>query len=297
LLKKANNKNKFPVRPARRTKHFLFLIVVLADVVLLVPWPRSPKRMVQWPEDEEAPATSPQHQLENRLNQHRTEEEEEVAGEAPSHSQAKDECRMASRSQSDRHPREVQPTRSPPLSVKWDRPPPPPVKPLTVNSLRAGNAKKAVKACGGLPSPCPIFDTHCHFDRIFNKCIREHRMPFKPWELTLDTLIRRHGREFGPNFEGCVAVVCDPYDFAGDRNKRWRYISHTDPRVHLAYGCHPLKTDEMDSDLLTALWQRMRDPRVVALGEFGLDFHDKGNKCKKNPPRETQVSSLRFSLL
>ena len=45
------------------------------------------------------------------------------------------------------------------------------------------------------------------------------------------------------------------------------------PRVRIATGCHPHNAKRYDDALEALLRERLRDPRVCAIGEIGLDFH------------------------
>ena len=52
-----------------------------------------------------------------------------------------------------------------------------------------------------------IFDSHCHIDRILGKGVG------KPGALT--RMIATDPGNFGPKFEGCISVFCDPRKWAG----------------------------------------------------------------------------------
>ena len=45
------------------------------------------------------------------------------------------------------------------------------------------------------------------------------------------------------------------------------------PRVRIAVGCHPHNAKFYDNGLEADLRRMLKDPRVAALGEIGLDYH------------------------
>lgn len=45
------------------------------------------------------------------------------------------------------------------------------------------------------------------------------------------------------------------------------------PRVRIAVGCHPHNAKHYDDALEATLRERLRDARVAAIGEIGLDYH------------------------
>ncbi|GAB4211500.1 MAG: TatD family hydrolase [Synechococcales cyanobacterium] len=50
-------------------------------------------------------------------------------------------------------------------------------------------------------------------------------------------------------------------------------IAQAFPEVYLAVGLHPLEAADWDPALIAEMEQCLRDPRVVAIGETGLDFY------------------------
>lgn len=61
-------------------------------------------------------------------------------------------------------------------------------------------------------------------------------------------------------------------------------------RVLAAFGVHPHDADHLDQTLQVKLEQLLREPRVVALGEVGLDFY------YENSPRDVQQDVFRSQL-
>lgn len=99
-----------------------------------------------------------------------------------------------------------------------------------------------------------IFDTHAHYnDRQFDADRAELLASMK--ENNVGTIIN-----VGAAFEDCRASV---------------ELAHQYPFIYAAIGLHPDNTGEFRKD---GVWQWIHDtaasdPRVVAIGEIGLDYH------------------------
>ena len=63
------------------------------------------------------------------------------------------------------------------------------------------------------------------------------------------------------------------------------------PRVRIAVGCHPHNAKYYDDGLEADLRRMLKDPRVAALGEIGLDYY-----WAENPPKEFQQMVFRRQL-
>jgi TatD DNase family protein len=72
---------------------------------------------------------------------------------------------------------------------------------------------------------------------------------------------------FGSKFEGCISVCCDPPTWT----KTWYEWLIRENNVWLTYGCHPAKAALFDESAETTLQMLLSFPKVVALGEIGLD--------------------------
>lgn len=97
-----------------------------------------------------------------------------------------------------------------------------------------------------------IFDTHAHYD---DKAFDEDR------EELLASL-REHGIE---------AVVNVGASIAG--TKRTLELTRRWPFFYGAVGVHPNETAELDEEKLEWLKQVSAEPKVVAIGEIGLDYY------------------------
>ena len=124
-----------------------------------------------------------------------------------------------------------------------------------------------------------LFDAHCHLDRIFRIVFNQNlsdfyginaKLPKEHASKPLDMLKNRYIDAFGGKkeiFEGCIHNICHPKYF----NKRnWEWMTQ-EKGLYLSLGCHPESVrfyDEVDEyELLKA----MEHPKVVAIGECGLD--------------------------
>lgn len=115
-----------------------------------------------------------------------------------------------------------------------------------------------------------IFDTHAHYDDEAFDADRE----------TLLASMPEHG----------VGLILDPgCDLESSR--RAVELARTYPHVYAAVGWHPENCAPYTEDSLDALRAWAREPKVVAIGEIGLDYY-----WEQNPPRELQRRVLRDQL-
>lgn len=115
-----------------------------------------------------------------------------------------------------------------------------------------------------------IFDTHAHYDDEAFDADRE----------TLLASMPEHG----------VGLILDPgCDLESSR--RAVELARTYPHVYAAVGWHPENCAPYTEDSLDALRAWAREPKVVAIGEIGLDYY-----WEQNPPRELQQRVLRDQL-
>ena len=76
-----------------------------------------------------------------------------------------------------------------------------------------------------------------------------------------------------------------------DGYRRAVELARTYPHVYAAVGWHPENCAPYTEDSLDALRAWAREPKVVAIGEIGLDYY-----WEQNPPRELQQRVLRDQL-
>ncbi len=97
-----------------------------------------------------------------------------------------------------------------------------------------------------------IFDTHAHYD---DKAFDEDR------EQLLESLEEN----------GIGPVV----DVGADLESTARAIALAQkyPFVYAAAGVHPTETEKLDENGFLQLSEQLREPKVIAVGEIGLDYH------------------------
>ena len=110
-------------------------------------------------------------------------------------------------------------------------------------------------------------DTHTHLDTIYAKLKKRPDWPFSEYMKT-----------FPPGFAGCVTVFSDSFDGA------LNFIDQGNPLIYGALGIHPHNAIAYNDELEACLRGHLANPRVVALGEIGLDYH------YDNSPRDIQKS-------
>ena len=115
-----------------------------------------------------------------------------------------------------------------------------------------------------------IFDTHAHYDDEAFDADREELLASMP--------------------ENGVGLIVDPgCDLESSR--RAVEIAEKYPHVYAAVGWHPENCAPYTSESLDTLRQWAKSPKVVAIGEIGLDYY-----WEQNPPREWQQEVFRAQL-
>ena len=115
-----------------------------------------------------------------------------------------------------------------------------------------------------------LFDTHAHYD---DEAFDPDR------ELLLESLPQRG-----------VALVVNPGCDLESSRKAVAYAAEY-PHVYAAVGIHPENCGGFTPADMDALRQLAQQPKVVAIGEIGLDYY-----WVENPPRELQQQVLRSQL-
>ena len=115
-----------------------------------------------------------------------------------------------------------------------------------------------------------IFDTHAHYDDEAFDADREELLASMP--------------------ENGVGLIVDPgCDLESSR--RAVELAEKYPHVYAAVGWHPENCAPYTSESLDTLRQWAKSPKVVAIGEIGLDYY-----WEQNPPREWQQEVFRAQL-
>ncbi|MGI5887638.1 MAG: TatD family hydrolase [Syntrophomonadaceae bacterium] len=70
---------------------------------------------------------------------------------------------------------------------------------------------------------------------------------------------------------GVTTIMCIGYDRASSEEAV--QLAQKYPQIYAVVGVHPHDAKELDEDTLERLYQLGREPKVVAIGEIGLDFY------------------------
>ena len=116
----------------------------------------------------------------------------------------------------------------------------------------------------------PIFDTHAHYDADRFDSDRDELLSAMP----------------GVGVGLVLDPGCDLPSSHAAAELAERY-----PHVYAAVGVHPEDCDGFQDGDLTELRQLLERPKVVAIGEIGLDYY-----WEENPPREFQQQVFRRQL-
>lgn len=114
-------------------------------------------------------------------------------------------------------------------------------------------------------------------------------------------LVDTHAHINGPEFAGDVAevlqravesgvgrIVCVGYDI--ETSERAVALAEEDPRLFATVGMHPNSVAQAPADWQPTLRSLASHPRVVAVGETGLDYY------RDFTPRDMQLAALRWHL-
>ncbi|XP_043211214.1 putative deoxyribonuclease TATDN2 [Amphibalanus amphitrite] len=128
-----------------------------------------------------------------------------------------------------------------------------------------------------------FFDSHCHLDLLLER---------EGGSASLTEYMRRARVGFPTDFGGCLTVFCRPNHWS--RSSRWMNLLE-DSRVYGAFGCHPHRATEWNGHTEAVLIEILRShPRVVAVGEMGLDFsrnnHVPSDVQRKAFQRQLQIA-------
>ena len=100
--------------------------------------------------------------------------------------------------------------------------------------------------------PLTLIDSHCHLDL-------EH------FDADRDAVLRRAGAA------GVQLIVNPGIDLAHSR--RAIQLAEEYPGVYAAVGIHPNSSDELEGTAIAQLREMAAHPKVVAIGEIGLDYY------------------------
>src|SRR6476619_7094498 len=97
-------------------------------------------------------------------------------------------------------------------------------------------------------------------------------------------LVETHAHLDYPDFAGDLDDVLRRATEAGvtriltigtsvESSKRAVSLAEKYPNIYAVIGVHPTYAEEAEDDVITPLRELAKNPRVVALGETGLDYH------------------------
>lgn len=70
---------------------------------------------------------------------------------------------------------------------------------------------------------------------------------------------------------GLEKMICIGYDY--ETSVEAVQLAQQYPEIHAVVGVHPHDAKNLNSEVLAKLYELARDPRVVAIGETGLDYY------------------------
>ena len=114
-------------------------------------------------------------------------------------------------------------------------------------------------------------------------------------------LIDTHAHLDSPQFDADRAAVVERAQAAGvevivnvgadmDSSRRTVALAEQYPEVYAGVGVHPHDAKQVDGDALAALRELVRQPKVVAVGEIGLDFY------RNLSPQDVQLRAFQAQL-
>ncbi|MGZ5569018.1 MAG: TatD family hydrolase [Limisphaerales bacterium] len=113
-----------------------------------------------------------------------------------------------------------------------------------------------------------LIDTHAHLD-------------FPDFANDLEDVLRRAE-------EGDIRRVIT-IGTSIESSRRAIELAENYPSVYAAIGVHPSQVDKAEDDVITPLRELAQNPRVVAIGETGLDYH---HLASERVAREEQVQVM-----
>ncbi|HUD47337.1 MAG TPA: TatD family hydrolase [Candidatus Baltobacteraceae bacterium] len=117
-----------------------------------------------------------------------------------------------------------------------------------------------------------FFDTHAH-------------LGFPDFQADLPEVVRR------AHDNGISKIISIGTDLTG--SARAVEIAEQFPDVHAAVGWHPTHVLEAPQDVRSGLRELARHPKVVAIGETGLDYHRKANEADFESYKRRQAEIFR----
>ena len=102
----------------------------------------------------------------------------------------------------------------------------------------------------------PYVDCHTHLDAIYEKMGLDLNEPFE-----------KFSESWPVGFDGCLATFSDTFEGV------MKFIDSGHPKIFGALGLHPHGASRYNDEFESQLIELLKNPRVKALGEIGLDYH------------------------
>lgn len=137
-------------------------------------------------------------------------------------------------------------------------------------------------------TPLPIVDTHCHFDLIFDRLRIKHN--------NLTRYFNECSEYYPPgfSFQLAIQVFWRPEQLTEDQWTNWYSKYLNDDRVYGSCGIHPHWSSAWNETSIDDIERCLQHPKVVAIGEIGLDFGPK-NMCLIHEQRRAFEGQLKLA--
>ena len=112
-------------------------------------------------------------------------------------------------------------------------------------------------------------DTHCHLDMIYQRLRKSSNYS-----------IQLLSKNWEPGFEGCLTVFSSSFD------ETLEFLTENHKNVYGALGIHPHSAYIYNDEMEEALKNHLSHPKVIALGEIGLDYE------KNRSPKDLQINAF-----
>jgi len=132
-------------------------------------------------------------------------------------------------------------------------------------------------------------DTHAHMDAVLQKLDIE-----RVDEYFAAVEREEESESAGARLEACITIGCSERSFESAAA-----LSREDSRVYSAFGVHPLSAREWPNAEARVRELARNEPRCVAIGECGLDYHripeDEDVEAYKQRQRDAFVAQIKLA--
>ncbi|CAF1453084.1 unnamed protein product [Adineta ricciae] len=150
------------------------------------------------------------------------------------------------------------------------------------------DASKRLTTDNNLMLPLSIVDTHCHFDLIFDRLHIRHN--------NLTKYFKDYNEYYPPglSFELAIQVFWRPQQLT-EKNWNEHYSKYLDDeRVYGSCGIHPHWSASWNHTSVNDIERCLQHPKIVAIGEIGLDFGPK-NTCARHEQYRAFEAQLKLA--